>query len=132
MSNKIYTREEVLKLDREARGKLYQSTKNKDYYFLHCIVQDLDTKVVNVIMSNTFTNTMVSFTYENFTKLVDSGAFGKTTLEPRFKSIVKDSINTSTKKIEFVVESNDATRRIHEYEERDKQQQIKSQGFAPE
>jgi len=131
MSN-IYTKEEVLKLDKELRGKLYQSTKNKDYYFLHCVVQDLDTKVVNVILSNTFTNTMSSYTYENFTKLVDSGSFGKITLEPRFKPVTKDTINTSSKKIEFAVESSDATKRIHEYDERDKQKQIKSQGFAPE
>lgn len=115
--NKVYDEKEVLAIDRELRGRTYMNPRSKNRFFVHAVVQDLDTKAVNVIFSNVYTQTMNSVTIQKFQEVINVD--GKMT--KRFVVETKPS-NTVT----FIQPKNDVQRRIEKYE---KDEQIKN--FSP-
>jgi hypothetical protein len=107
--------EEVLVLDKKLRGKIYVNPRSKNKFFLHCVVQDIDTKVVNVILSNIYKQAMVSVTIERFNEIITLN--GKQVR--RF--ILEEKVEESKPVQE--VKQTDITNRLHSY---DKKEEIKN------
>lgn len=103
------TLQEVLKLDREYRGKLYINPITGSKFFLHCIVQDIDTKVVNVVLSNITKQVMISVTFEQFISKKDN--------KPRFELDVNNKPVIKVQQTQVV--QTKITERIQNYNEKD-------------
>ena len=109
MSNREYTTEEVLILDKKLRGRIYFNPRSKNKFFLHCVVQDLDTKEVSVVLSNIFKQAMISVKLEKFNEQITVD--GKQV--NRF--IVEEKVETNQQSIP--VKQTNVTERLHKYEQ---------------
>lgn len=113
---KTYTQQEVLLLDKQSRGRTFMNQRSKNRVFVHCVVQDIESKKVSVIYSNCYTQEMNSMVLESFygTIIID----GKTV--KRFIEEEKpDNLG-----LKLPVRQPMPVQRLHEYEKKEELQKF--------
>ena len=123
MTNRDYTKEETLILDKNMRGKTYINNRSKNIFFLHCAVLDIDTKRINLILSNVYLGEMISVQYHRFVELI----YEDKKHQPRFELVVKPIDKPKNLEMKFVDKVSTPNKLIQEYEDRDNKQE----GFKP-
>ena len=113
---KTYTKEEVLLLDRQSRGRTYMNQRSKNRVFVHCVVQDIETKKVSVIYSNCYTQEMNSMLLDSF--------YGNVAIEGKQVKRFIEEEKPSNLGLQLPTRQPMPVQRLHDYEKKEEQQKF--------